>query len=152
MPNNGSTTYSFKDTTGALASPLAPPIIIAGGKTGLNQIVVRNATTRSTQQLANDGAVMTSYRSGSNGGFDLEVQQTSAIHKALLALFNLHQTAADADDVSAWAQITLAIQNNTDGSGHQLTGCSFTKIPDKTYSGDGGMLTWTFLASEVVSV
>jgi hypothetical protein len=143
----GQSTYSFKDTTGAFVSPLAGTLQIAGGKIGAGKFEIENSTTRSEQDTASDGAVMVSYIAGDAGSFQIEVQQTSIIHKFLLAAFNLHKTAADAGDVSNWASSDLFLRNILDGSQHVLNGISFTKIPTKTYAGRGGMLTWVLMAA-----
>jgi hypothetical protein len=152
MSVNGATTYSFKDSTGAIISPLAGPFQIAGGSIGAGQFVVSNRTVRSELDVSSDGAAMTSYISDSTGGLAIECQQTSSIHKFLLAAFNLHTTAADSGDVSQWAAITGFLRNAVDGSQHLLSGMSMTKIPDKTYGSRGGMVTWTLLASQVTNL
>lgn len=146
------TTYSFKDTVGAIVSPLAGPFVLAGASIGNGQMVVTMATTRSEQDTAADGAVMVSYVAGNSGNFNIECQQTSALHKYLLATNNLHQTAADADDVSNWAGLTVQLRNILDGSQHLLTGVSFSKTPDKTYASRGGMVTWSLLAANIVNL
>jgi len=152
MPSNGTTSYSFKDTVGAFVSPLAGSFVIAGANLGAGQIVISMATTRSEQDTAADGAVMVTYLSGSSGQLSIDCQQTSAIHKFLLAAQNLHPTAADADDISNWAGCSIQLRNILDGSQHLLTGVSFTKAPDKTYAARGGMVTWTLLAANVVNL
>jgi hypothetical protein len=151
MPN-GTTTYSFKDLTGAIVSVLAGPFTLVGGKVGAGKIAVTNTTTRSEQDTAADGAVMVSYVSGSAGDVTLECQQTSAIHHYLLDAANQHMAAADADDVSNWASTVINLRNILDGSEHLLTGVSFTKIPPKAYDARGGMITWNLLAANVVNL
>lgn len=148
---NGSTTYSFKDLLGSLISPLAGALVLAGGKMGTGKIVINMTTENSEQDLSDDGSVMTSYISGSNGDFTVDCQQTSAIHKWLLATFNAHKTAADSDDVTQWAQLQGNFRNILDGTSHVCSGVSFTKIGPKTYAARGGQVTWKFLASEIVN-
>jgi hypothetical protein len=152
MGANGATTYSFKDSTGAIISPLAGSFQIAGGSIGAGQFVVSNRTNRSEIDVSADGAPMTSYISDASGGLEIECQQTSSIHKFLLAMFNLHTTAAEANDVSNWAAITGFLRNSLDGSQHLLTGMSMTKIPNKTYGARGQMITWTLLCSQVTNL
>jgi hypothetical protein len=149
---NGTTTYSFKDTVGFIYCPLNAGFILAGASIGNGQMVVSNATTRSEQDTAADGAVMVSYIAGSSGSITIECQQTSLIHKYLLATNALLQAAADADDVSNWAANSVQLRNILDGSTHYLTGVSFAKTPDKTYAGRGGMITWMLLAANVVNL
>lgn len=152
MAGNGATTYSFRDSTGSIVSPLAGNFKIAGGNIGAGQFVVTNRTTRSELDVSADGAPMTSYISDQTGGLNVECQQTSSIHKFLLAMFNLHQTAAESNDISNWAAITAMLRNTLDGSQHLLTGMSMTKIPDKTYGPRGQNVTWVLLASQVVNL
>lgn len=149
---NGSTTYSFKDSSGAFVSPLTGPFVIAGGKVGAGNIVVKNTVTRSEIENSNDGASMTSYIAGSNGGFSVDVQQTSALHKYFVLTANAHQTAADANDVSDWAGSTLQIRDILNGIEQLLTGISCPKIPDYARAGKGQMITWDFLAANVTTL
>jgi hypothetical protein len=149
---SGTTVYSFKDTVGAFVSLLAGPFVLAGGNVGAGQFVIDMTTARSEQDTASDGAVMVTYIAGESGTFTVECQQTSALHKYFLGAFNLHKTAANAHDVSNWASSAVQLRNVTDGSQHILTGVSFSKIPPKTYAGRGGLITWTFLAANVVNL
>lgn len=149
---NGTTTYSFKDLVGAIASALAGTFVLAGAAIGNGQMVVAMATTRSEQDTAADGAVMVTYVAGNSGSLAIECQQTSALHKFLLAANNLHQTAADNDDITNWASSTVQLRNIVDGSQHILTGVSFAKTPDKTYAVRGGMVTWTLMAANIVNL
>jgi hypothetical protein len=149
---NGTTTYSFKDLVGSITSPLAGSFVLAGAAIGNGQVRITMTTTRSELDTAADGAVMVSYIAGSAGMMEIECQQTSALHKFLLYMNNLHQTAADADDVSSWAASSVQLRNITDGSQHLATGVSLAKTPDKTYAVRGGMITWSLPCAHVTNL
>lgn len=147
----GTTVYSFKDTTGVFSHPIIGDFILTGQNLGAGRFIIKNTVTRSAIDTSSDGTAVTSYISGSNGEFDVECQQTSAIHKYFLACANAGYTAADSGDVSLIASSLSHLQNIVDGSQHVMTGISFVKIPDKEYEKQSKMITWSFLASNVVS-
>lgn len=147
-----SATYSFKDTSGSLTNPvLGGSAIVFAGEQGMGQFVVSMHTERTTHDVAADGTVMPSYIAGDNGAMTIEIQQTSALHAALLTLYNILKTAADHGDVTNWASTNVSLRNVVDGSQHLLTGVSFSKIPDKTYASQGGKLSWQLMAANVVN-
>jgi len=140
--------YSFKDVLGAFEHPQAGAFAFAG-EIGEGSIALANATERSALQTAADGNVVTSYVAGRSGSCTIEAQQTSEIHKFLLDWFNIISTAADGGDVSQWASATLSFRSITDGSYHNLTGVSPSKVPDKTYAATVGTVTWVLMAADV---
>jgi Protein of unknown function (DUF3277) len=141
-------TYSFKDLTGVLSNPLlGAPYQLAGGFIGTGSITIRMLTQRTEHEVAADGAVMTSYVSGSNAEITIEVQQTSQLHHALLSLYNLLATAADSSSIAGWASTVIVFRTILDGSTHNLTGVSFQKVPDKPYAAKGQNITWTLMAA-----
>jgi hypothetical protein len=144
-------TYSFKDLTGAFVHPLAGTYILGGGNVGMGQITISMAQDRTVQDVAADGSVMVSYIAGDNGSCSLEVQQTSDLHDFLLGWFNLCKTAADLGDITNWAAGALSVRNIVDGSVHTLTGISPGKVPDKTYTAQGGKITWVLPAANVIN-
>jgi hypothetical protein len=95
---------------------------------------------------------MASYIAGDNGAVDLEIQQTSALHHALLSLYNLCVTAANNEDVSGWLSTNISFRTILDGSVHVLSGVSFGKIPDKPYQAAGQKVRWQLLAANVVNL
>lgn len=146
------TTYAFKDLVGALNHPLLGATLpIAGGNIGIGQIVIRMVTQRTEHLVAADGVVMPSYLSGANAEVSLEMEQTSGLHKALLALYDLVETAAQLGDVSNWATMTISLRTVLDGSGHFMQGVSFQKITDKPYAARGQMVTWVLMAADCVN-
>lgn len=153
MSLQGNSTYSFKDLTGVLVSPLAGQIIIAGGNIGLGQITIDMTATRSEIDAAADGAIMTSaIAGGDHATVTLEMQQTSPLHKFLLQMNNLHQTALNSGDVTFWAASALDLTAIFSGAQHIGTGVSIMKTPPKVYAARGAMLSWTLLAANMVNL
>jgi hypothetical protein len=109
-------------------------------------------TSRTVHDVAADGTVMPSYVAGANGEVDIEVQETSILHKALLTLYNALVLQADLDDILGWAATSISFALLIDGSVHTLTGVSFDKIPDKPYQAAGQKMTWKLLAANISSV
>jgi hypothetical protein len=146
-------TYSFKSLTGVLTNPVFGfTIPLTGGNIGAGSFTVRMATTRTAHDVAADGTVMVSYVAGDNGDVDIDVQESSALHSSLLALWNLCILAANNDDVSGWAATIISFRMLTDGTQHILTGCSFDKVPDKPYESAGKRVTWKLMAANVINV
>lgn len=147
------TTYSFKSLTGVLTNTVfGTSIPLTGGNIGVGSITIRMTTTRTTHDVAADGTVMPSYIAGANGEVDIVVQETSPIHQALLALYNLCVLAADNDDVLGWAATAISFTLLIDGSTHVLTGVSFEKIPDKPYEAQGQKMTWKLMAANIINL
>lgn len=141
------TTYSFLDSVIVITHPsLSIPITVTGEGAGSVTVTMRD--DRTAMDVAADGAVMVSKMAGNTGSVSIVVQQTSLVHKKLLALFNQLVIAAP----SLWAQATMTIKNITDGTGHLCTGIAFGKVPDKTYTKQGGSVTWTIMAADVQSL
>lgn len=146
------TTYSFVDLVGVLTSPLLDgPLQMVGGNIGLGSISIEMLTDRMDTLSGTDGVVMPSYIPGLSGKITVEVQQTSALHHALLDLFNAISTAADGGDLSDTFGTVISLRTILDGSGHLLSGVGFQKIPNKPYAAKGQNITWTLIACEVVN-
>jgi hypothetical protein len=143
-------TYSFKDLVGALINTVfGVSVPLTGGNIGNGSITIVMATERTTQDVGADGTVMPSYVAGRNGHVAIEVQQTSILHHALLALYNQLESAANADDVSGWASTVISFRTLLDNSSHLLQGVSFSKIPDKPYQAQGQKVTWSLMACDI---
>lgn len=136
------TTYSFKDLTGAIVSPIAGTLLL-GGQLGTGKVTFTNTTDHTQHDTAADGVVMPSFVAGDSGVISIECQQTSFVHKFLLNWLNIHKTAAMNDDVSNWAATTGSFRNIVDGSTHVGLGISPMKVPDKTYAETGGRVVWS---------
>lgn len=149
---NGATTYSFKDLVGAMVFALYGEIIIAGGNVGTGQVSIEMLTESTELETASDGSVMTSAIPGESAAIVIDCQQTSSLHKALLAARNLNLAAMNAGDVSQWATGTGEYRNVVDGTSHTATGISFSKIPPKVYGSRGAMVQWRLFASYCVNL
>jgi hypothetical protein len=144
------TTYSFKDLVGVLTSPLlGAPLQLVGGNIGNGEISIRMTTNRTEHETGTDGTVMPSYVAGDAGEITIQLQQTSRLHHALVSLFNQAITASNIGDISNWASMQISLRTIYDGSGHDLYGVSFQKIPDKPYAARGQNVTWTLMAANV---
>lgn len=153
LPSNPvATTYSFKDVTGVLNSPLlGGPLQLSGGNIGTGQITIRMLTQRTEHEVAADGTVMPNYLSGANAEITIEVLQTSSLHHALLDLYNAIITEAENGDISDWVSATMSLRTVLDGSGHFISGLSFQKVPDKVYAAKGGRIAWVLMAASCVN-
>lgn len=146
-------TYSFKSLVGVLKNSIVGVVIpLTGGNIGLGGITIRMTTSRTVHDVAADGTVMPSYVAGANGEVDIEVQETSILHKALLILYNALVLQADLYDILGWAATSISFALLIDGSVHTLTGVSFDKIPDKPYQAAGQKITWKLMAASITSV
>jgi hypothetical protein len=138
---------------GVLKNSIVGVVIpLTGGNIGLGGITIRMTTSRTVHDVAADGTVMPSYVAGANGEVDIEVQETSILHKALLTLYNALVLQADLDDILGWAATSISFALLIDGSVHTLTGVSFDKIPDKPYQAAGQKITWKLMAASITSV
>jgi hypothetical protein len=144
-------TYSFKDLSGGFSHPFVGSFLFAG-QIGMNQVTIAMATDKTVHDLAADGTVMPSYIPGDNGSLAIEVQQTSRLHAFLLGWYNLIKIAADAGDVSNWATAAVTVRSLVDGSQHQISGISPSRIPDKVYAQQGQKLTWNLMAADVQNI
>jgi hypothetical protein len=146
---NGTTTYSFKDLTGAIASPLAGPFVLTGGYLGAGKITVNMANEWTEHNRANDAAIMVSVSPGDDGDIEIQCQQTSAINAYLKSAQNLHQTAVRNGDSSNWAAIMLDLQNPVTGDKNTCTGVSFTKKPSLPFGSKGEMISWKLMSANI---
>lgn len=152
MPGAVQTTYSFKDLTGVLTNPLlGAPLQLVGGNIGLGTLTIRMLTQRTEFETGTDGVVLPSYVAGDSAEITIEVQQTSALHHALLDLWNLLTTAASGGDVSNSFSTFIRLRTILDGSVHTLSGVGFQKTPDKPYAAKGQNVTWTLMAASAVN-
>lgn len=152
MPGPIQTTYSFRDLVGSLNNPILDgPFQLVGGNIGLGNITIRMLTQRSEFDTGTDGVVMPSYVAGESGEVTIEIQQTSALHKALLDLWNAITTATSGGDISNTFSTVISLRTILDGSGHLLSGVGFQKTPDKPYAAKGQNVSWVLMAANVVN-
>ena len=141
------TTYSFLDSVFVFSHPSHPvPISVVGE--GAGSLTVAYDEVRTAMEVAADGAVMVSKQAGNTGTVQIQVLQTSTVHKELLRLFNQLVAASPGE----WAQGSITMKNITDGTGHYCTGVAFQKIPDKAYAKQGGNITWTLMCADILSL
>jgi hypothetical protein len=140
------TTYSFLDLSGALTHPDLGAYVFTGE--GVGQVMITMQDEKTAHNVAADGQVMVSKLAGKTGQIQIQCQQTSAVHKWLLAAHNALYLA----DTDAWAQMFAELRNTSDGTSHVANGISFGKIGDKTYAAQGGMVTWNLWAANIESI
>jgi hypothetical protein len=139
------TNYSFLDLSGAIAHPAVGAYTFTGE--GLGEVSVIMSEERTTHDVAADGSVMVSKIAGNNGQVHIKCQQTSAVHKWLLLLYNALIIAPP----DQWAQAAAYLRNVTDKTSHIATGLSFQKVPDKSYQKQGQQITWVLMAADIQS-
>jgi hypothetical protein len=142
------TTYSFKDLSGAFYHPLAG-VYTFGGTIGLGQAVVHMATEKTVHEVASDGTVQVSAVAGDNGTIAIECQMTSSLNGFLYKWFNTIKNNLNNGDISNWVSASLLLRNTLNGTSHICTGISPQNIPDKTYTKQGGNVTWTLMCSDI---
>lgn len=140
------TTYSFLDLSGAVAHPGVGAYTFTGE--GVGSVVVSMTTEKTAHDVAADGSVMVSKIAGNNGTVTVTCQQTSNIHKWLMAWYN-YLILADTDE---WAQTSALLRNTSDGTSHVISGISPQKVPDKTYQSQGQNVSWVLMAADIQSV
>ncbi len=140
------TTYSFQELAGAIAHPSLGAYTFTGEGTG--SVNVAKAQDDSAIDIAADGTPMISALAGSNGVITVVCQQTSPIHRWLLAAYNNLKYIAPK---SQWAQMTLLLRNTSDGTMHEATGVCFQKKADIPYQAQGQNVTWSLLAGYLFS-
>jgi structural protein KPP10_ORF10 len=140
------TTYSFQDLAGAIAHPSLGAYSFTGE--GVGEVTIAMLTDKTAHDLGADGSVMVSKIAGNNGKVSIKCQQTSNVHKWLLAWYNYLLIAP----TNEWAQTAATLRNSADGTSHVVTGMSPTKIADKSYQSQGQQVTWELMAAEIISV
>lgn len=140
------TTYSFTDLAGSISHPTFGAYLFDG--TGIGSVTISKATDRTAHDVAADGSVMVSKIAGNNGTLTIECQQTSAIHKWLLAWFNaLWQLPT-----SEWASASITLRNSATGTRHIISGVSPQKEPDTPYQSQGQRVTWNLMCAEITNL
>lgn len=140
------TTYSFQDLTGSINFPLTGMIVFDGA--GIGDITVSMSGDKTAHDVAADGSVMVSKVLGNNGTITINCQQTSILHKSLLASYNALLIA----NASDWARAALLIRSVGDGTSHVARGVSFQKLGDKGYQAQGQRVSWTLMCAEIHSL
>ena len=137
------TTYSFADVAGVISHPAVGQYVATGEGTG--SISVSMTTDRTAHDVAADGTVMVSKIKGRNGSITIAVQQTSALNKWLLKLYNYLEQAATPE----WAGINITLRSSTMQDLIRATGVSFQKLPDKPFQAQGQQVSWVLMAADI---
>lgn len=145
------TTYSFKDLSGIIECPVTGALLFSG-QLGVGKVVVANTTDHTAHDTAADGLVMPTFIAGDSGELTIECQQTSLVHKFLLEWFNILKTLSMSGDVSNWATTTALFRNTLDGSIHECTGISPSKVVDKTYTKNGENVSWKLMVCSIINL
>jgi hypothetical protein len=144
------TTYSFKDLNGSIVHSLLGAYEFNGA--GVGSVHVAMSTDKTSHKVSSDGSVMVNYMAGNNGTIAIVCQQTSRLHKYLMAGFNTLKNAAENGDVASWASISLLLRNTCTGTSHMAVGVSFQKMADQPYEAQGVDVTWNLMAANIESM
>jgi hypothetical protein len=135
--------YSFSDISFVISHPVYGQFIAQGE--GIGSINVAMTNDVSVQEVAADGAIMTTKIKADNGTINLSILQTSSLNKYLTGLFNYLKTASAAE----WERATMTINAPTIEQTTVATRVSFQKHADKSYQQQGQMVTWAFLSAAI---
>lgn len=135
------TTYSFDDVECVFSHPGVGQYIVNGK--GVGSISVTMSTDKTSHDVAADGSVMVSKIPGDNAAIDIELQQTSAMHKWLTNYYNFVLLAP----ASLWAGASITIRDKVGGSLISAFDVSPLKKADKPYQAQGQRVTWPFLSA-----
>lgn len=138
-------TYSFLDLAGAIAHPSLGSYVFTGE--GVGEINVEMAGDKTSHDVAADGSVMVSKIAGNNGNITIQIQQTSPVHKWMLAAYNYLLNATTKE----WAQMACTLRNTTDGTSHIIKGMSFHKKAGLPYQAQGQKVSWVLMAADIQS-
>jgi hypothetical protein len=142
------TVYSFTDLTGAISHPLTGDFLFSGDKMGVGSLAVNMLTEKTVVDTAADGGVMMSWVPGDAGHVVISCQQTSAMHKYLLATYN----AVKGSTTRYKFSLAGLLRNVNTGTSHQLSGGGFQKLPDMPYEAQGQRVSWVLPFGDVQSI
>jgi len=137
------TTYSFQDVNMTFNHPSVGQYIMNGQ--GIGSIAVNKAVTKTTHDIAADGAIMVSKIPGENGTVAITIQQISDFHQWLQKYYNYIHTAGSQE----WALATVHIDSRGTLETHYISGLSPEKAADRPYQAQGQNVTWTFMATKI---
>lgn len=145
MLKSAISTYSFLDLAGSVSHPSVGYYVFNGE--GAGSISITKATDRTAHDIAADGSVMVSKIGGNNGSITIECQQTSPLHKWLLAW----STALWQLPTSEWAETTILLRNASTATSHICRGVTYQKDADSPYQAQGQRVTWTLMCAEIIN-
>lgn len=135
------TTYSFDDVEVIFQHPGVGQYPVNGK--GIGTISVTMSTDKSSHDVAADGSVMVSKIPGNNAAINIEIQQTSAMHKWLTNYYNYVLLAP----ATVWAGASILIRDKVGQSLISAYDVSPLKKADKPYQAQGQRITWPFLSA-----
>lgn len=140
------TTYSFDDVECTIIHPLVGQYVINGK--GIGSISVTPSTEKTTHDVAADGSVMISKIAGDNAAINIEIQQTSELHKWLTNYYNVILLSPAA----AWASASIIIRDPVGGSLISAYDVAPQNKAEKPYQAQGQRITWTMLSGSCYEV
>lgn len=158
LSSAGTTTYSFKDLSGAFAHPTAGTYTFGGAENrGINQITVSYLAENTVHDVSVDGGLFVLPVPVWNGMITIDVQQTSLFNQFLLGWYNTIRTEATqtSPTFDNWANASMLLVKNSSLSAatttHTITGISPQKRPDETFAAQGGNIIWSLMAANITS-
>ena len=103
------------------------------------------ANDRTVHDIAADGSVMISKIKVKNGSLTIKAQQTSNLHKYLKKLYKY----CDPASATAWAKITIVINDRMTGETVNASYGSFKKLSDEGWQAQGEQVTWELMFAEI---
>lgn len=148
------TTYSFKDISAVFSHPLSGTLNIGSiqGADGIGQITIHVNNENTIHDISVDGGIIIWPVAVFSGVVSIQCQQTSTVHAYFTNWFNQIKIGLmdqNAPDASTFASGAMFIRNINNGATHSITGISPQMQPDKTYSAQGGMVTWNLMAGNI---
>lgn len=137
------TTYSFQDISCVISHPSMGQHVVTGS--GAKSISISRSNDLSSHDMAADASIMINKMASPNGSCTITAQQTSPLHKFLIALANYVKTATSDEFSTA----NIVVRAPEMGLNHTLTGVSIQKQPDVGYETSGGTISWVLLAANI---
>jgi len=139
------TVYSFSNIKASISHPSTGAISTDNG--GIGSIGISMLTERTTHDTAADGGIFILKVDGNNGIVNLQVQQTSELHRWLLQLASFLMTPTI--DQKVWTEINMSIQDNNMTTLYSCTGGSLLKIPDLVFATEGQSVNWIIYFADI---
>ena len=134
------TTYSFDDVECTISHPAVGQYVVNGK--GIGSINVTPSTEKTVHDVAADGSIMISKVAGDNAAINIEIQQTSELHKWLTNYYNVILLSP----ATVWASATIIIRDTVGGSLISAYDVSPQNKAEKPYQSQGQRVTWPFLS------
>ena len=136
-------TYSFSDVSFSMHHPSIGSYSAIGE--GIGDFTVSYANSRTAQDVAADGSVMTSKIKAKHGTVALNILQTSDMEDYLEKWWKYIEVA----DSSEYTLMTITIQSTTMGINIVCSGVAPEKPADKPFQAQGQRMSWTLMAENI---